>query len=448
MPDPKTAKPTVQHTRMATKDLRHPEKNPRKISRSRLEDLKRSIKADPDFLEVRRVVVNSFKGREGVIIGGNQRFEALKALGVKEIPVTVVCVPPEKEREWIVKDNAHHGETDPDMLAEMVLQDMENMQNALPSDEIDHIIDTFGPGADGKEEEEQAEDIAKGKHITKPGDVWVLGEHILVCGDSTDPDTLKTLLAGTKADMAFTDPPYNVDYGNHGNKRWGKDRKIANDKMDGAKWQAFTDAWMANLNAGVRGATYICMSCKEWPTVQQAFVRHGFRWSTTIIWVKDRFTLGRSDYQRQHEPILKGEPSKKDKNPVQEAPMEPILYGAPAGGTREWNGGRDEGDAWFFKRPGTNPIHPTMKPVELVVRAIINSSNKAGTVLDIFGGGGSTLIACEKTGRRARVVELDPGFCDAIIARYVGHTQDTKVFRNGKPHTWEGPVINLSGPHG
>jgi DNA modification methylase len=311
------------------------------------------------------------------------------------------------------------------------------------------VFDEYGAGGDqdGKSEEDQVDEIAgEKKHISVLGDVWQLGDHRLVCGDSTAKETLAALLAipGEQtmevAQMTFTDPPYNVDYGNHGNKKWGKHEKIANDKMDAGAWSGFVTAFLERIRENTAGAVYICMSCKEWPSLQAAFIAAGFHWSTTVLWIKDRFTLGRSDYQRQSEPILVGKVGK-----VRTAKAEPILYGWPGGVDRRWNGGRDEGDAWVFTRPSRNPIHPTQKPVELVAKAIANSSNRGDIVLDLFGGGGSTLIACERTGRRARISELAPGYVDAMIARYVGHTKNAELVRNGKPFTWNGPVITIEG---
>lgn len=436
---------TPKYERRSIKDLKPATYNPRRISKSRLEDLKRNIEADPMFLEVRPIIVNAYKGREGVIIAGHMRYLACKELGWGDVPCAVVSVPIDKEREWNVKDNAHHGEWDEERLAEMIFTEMKAMQHALPSDEYDRILNTYGP--ESKTEEDLVEEAAKtGNPITKLGDRWELGEHVLVCGDSTKQETLDHLLgAGKKADMCFTDPPYNVAYGESAKDNMRrKERKIANDKMDAPAWVIFVDGWMQQLAERVAGAVYICMSIKEWPSVQQSFVAHGFHRSDTILWVKHCFTLGRSDYQRQYEPILVGKPEKKT---VARAEAEPMLYGWHDKASHEWNGGRDQGDAWFFKRPSSNPIHPTMKPVELVAKAVANSSQRGGTVLDLFAGGGSTLIACERLSRKARCIELDPGFCDVIIGRWIGHTKEPNLKRNGKPYKWDGPIITLEGVH-
>lgn len=360
--------------------------NPRSISRSRLENLKRSMTADPDFLKVRPIIVNVRAGRYGIVIGGHMRLLAARALGWSEIPVVEVDVDARTEKAWNLKDNSHHGEWDNRAVAEMVLADPLAFEMAMPTDVLDQIFDEYGdkPGGAAKaSEEEQAEKIAEApKPITQPGDVWDLGEHRLVCGDSTKPATFAALMGEEKADMTFTDPPYNVDYGNHDNPRWGKKHeKIANDKMSDGAWAEFVRAFLARIKERTAGAVYICMSCKEWPSLHAAFVEAGFHWSTTVLWVKDVFTLGRSDYQRQHEPIMVGKTIKKAKT-------EPVLYGWPKGVERKWNGGRDEGDAWFLKRPRSNPVHPTQKPVELVAKAIVNSSNRGDVVLDCFAGGG------------------------------------------------------------
>lgn len=367
-------------------DLKLADYNPRRISKARFEDLKRSMKADPDFLEVRPIIVNVRKGRRGNVIGGHMRLLAARDLGYQTVPVVEVDVDERTEKAWNLKDNSHHGEWDRTAMAEMVMPDPVAFEHAIPTDMLDDILNEFGPDQEGeKTPEDQADAIAAAKeHETIPGDLWELGDHRLLCGDSTDAEAFKRLLGGEDAGMCFTDPPYNVDYGgkDHGNKRWStKHKKIANDKMEAGEWARFVKAFLENIRANVDGAVYICMSCKEWPTIHAAFLGSGFKWSDTIIWIKDVFTLGRSDHQHQHEPIMKGRPLKT-------APAEPILYGWPANIDRKWNGGRDEADAWFFKRPKTSPIHPTQKPVELVARAITSSSNRGDTVLDCFAGGG------------------------------------------------------------
>lgn len=425
-------------------DLREAEYNPRTITNSRLEDLKRGMKADPKFIHARPLIVNVAGDRYGVIIGGHMRFKAAKALGMLEIPcVEVADETSTEEQAWNVKDNSHHGEFDRDKLAEMIVPNAIDFQSAMPTDILDRLIDDYAVADETSTEEAQTEQASLGEPISKLGDVWILGDHVLVCGDSTDGEVYQKLLNGEKADMCWTDPPYNVAYGAtmKDKLRGTEDRKIANDDMDAMAFRDFLKAAMTHIIQNTKGACYVCMSSSELGAVKWAWEKAGGKWSTFIIWAKRNFTMGRSDYQRQFEPILYGKT-------VKTSNFEPILYGWPKEGDKEWFGGRGEGDVWFFDRPPTNPIHPTMKPVELVTKAITNSSKRGDIVIDAFGGGGSTLIACEKTSRRARVIELDPKFVDAIIARWIGHTKMYDIVRNGEAHHWEGFVVNLSGIHG
>ena len=219
------------------------------------------------------------------------------------------------------------------------------------------------------------------------------------CSAATPPCStdVERVLGGALADMAWTDPPYNVDYGNTSkDKQRGKGRKILNDNL-GDGFEAFLTDACTNLVSVTKGAIYIAMSSSELHTLQRAFAAAGGKWSTFVIWAKHTFTLGRADYQRQYEPIL---------------------YGWREGSDHYWCGARDQGDVWFFDKPAKNDLHPTMKPVALVERAIRNSSKTRDIVLDVFGGSGSTLIAAEKTGRQARLVELDPAYGDVIVQRW------------------------------
>ena len=214
------------------------------------------------------------------------------------------------------------------------------------------------------------------------------------------------MLGGQLADMTWTDPPYNVDYGSSAkDKLRGNKRKILNDDL-GAGFEAFLHDACTNILSVTKGASTSACRQSELHTLQRAFTAAGGKWSTFVIWAKHTFTLGRADYQRQYEPIL---------------------YGWPAGHDRYWCGARDQGDVWFFDKPARNDLHPTMKPVALVERAIRNSSKSRDIVLDPFGGSGSTLIACEKTGRQARLVELDPKYCDVIVQRWQDWAGGTAV---------------------
>jgi DNA modification methylase len=220
-------------------------------------------------------------------------------------------------------------------------------------------------------------------------------------------EAVEKVLAGGLADMVFTDPPYNVNYGATMKDKLRKSsRKIANDNL-GDGFEQFLRDTCINILAVTKGAVYVCMSSSELHTLEKAFREAGGHWSTFVIWAKNTFTMGRSDYQRQYEPIL---------------------YGWKEGTEHFWCGARDQGDVWFVKKPVSNDLHPTMKPVELVERAIHNSSKGRDTVLDPFGGSGTTLIACQKAGRHARLIELEPKYCDVIVRRWQEFTGKDAVY--------------------
>ena len=222
-------------------------------------------------------------------------------------------------------------------------------------------------------------------------------------------DGFSKVFHGELADMCFTDSPYNVNYSNSTkDKKKGKSRPILNDAL-GEEFAAFLYDACVNILTVTKSAVYMCMSSSELDTLQTAFREAGGKWSTFVIWAKNTFTLGRSDYQRQYEPIL---------------------YGWKQGADHYWCGDRDQGDVWFFDKPAKNDLHPTMKPIALVERAIRNSSKSRDIVLDPFGGSGTTLIAAERTGRRARLIELDPKYADVAVQRWQDQTGRTARTRS------------------
>ena len=237
--------------------------------------------------------------------------------------------------------------------------------------------------------------------VTVPGNLWLLNEHRLICSDAMHVESFERLMAGGLSDMVFSDPPYSVSYVGKTSRKL----TIKNDDL-GERFGTFLQHACANLLAFNKGAVYICMSSSELHTLKSAFESAGGHWSTFVIWAKNVFTLGRSDYQRQYEPIL---------------------YGWKEGTQHFWCGARDQGDVWFVNKPHLNDVHPTMKPVELVERAIRNSSKHRDTILDAFGGAGTTMIACEKTGRRARLIEIDPVYCDVALRRWQEFTGKAAV---------------------
>ncbi len=342
-------------------------------------------------------------GADGVIIAGHARVMAARKLGMSEAPVIVLDHLSEAQRRaLVIADNrlAQNAGWDEEMLRvelEALREDEFNLDLLGFADgEIEALLTEPDELVAGNTDEDSVPETPE-TAVTVPGDVWVLGEHRLLCGDSTRMEAIEKVLAGGLADMTWSDLPYNVNYGQTmKDKLREKHRRIANDNL-GPAFEPFLLDACANILAVTKGAVYICMSSSELHTLHKAFTAAGGHWSTFLIWAKNTFTMGRSDYQRQYEPIL---------------------YGWKRGTDHYWCGARDQGDVWFVKKPVANDLHPTMKPVELVERAIRNSSKKRDTVLDPFAGSGSTLIACEKTGRQARLIEIDPLYCDVIIRRY------------------------------
>lgn len=351
-------------------------------------------------------------GADDVIIAGHGRLLAAQRMGLKEVPIVRLPHLTETQRRaLVIADNkiALNAGWDEEMLA-LEMKELGDMDFDLDLlgfslDELKEL-EAFGePEPSGNADEDEVPEVPE-EAVTKSGDMWILGEHRLLCGDTTMVDDLKKLMADDTADMIFTDPPYNVNYGStmkdslryHAGTLGG--RKIMNDNLGDGFAQFLTDS-LSNLMMFNKGAAYVCMSSSELHTLYSAFVSAGGKWSTFIIWAKNTFTLGRADYQRQYEPIL---------------------YGWSADKKHYWCGDRDQSDVWEYNKPVRNDLHPTMKPVELVERAINNSSKVGDIVLDGFGGSGSTLIAAEKTRRKARLMELDPKFCDVIVRRWEEYT--------------------------
>ena len=352
-------------------------------------------------------------GADDVIIAGHGRLLAAQRMGLKEVPVVRLPHLTEiQRRALVIADNkiALNAGWDEEMLA-LEMKELEDMDFNLDilgfSEDVLKELEAFGePEQEGKTEDDDVPEVPE-EAVTKPGDIWVLGEHRLLCGDTTIYDDVKKLIQNDIATMIFTDPPYNVNYGSsmkdsiryHAGTLGG--RKIMNDNLGDGFAQFLTDS-LSNLMMFNKGAAYVCMSSSELHTLYSSFVAAGGKWSTFIMWAKNTFTLGRADYQRQYEPIL---------------------YGWRADNKKHyWCGDRDQSDVWEYNKPVRNDLHPTMKPVELVERAINNSSKVGDIVLDGFGGSGSTLIAAEKTRRKARLMELDPKFCGVIVRRWEEYT--------------------------
>lgn len=336
---------------------------------------------------------------QGTIIAGHGRVLAAQRLGLTEIPVMVAAGWSEaKRRLYVIADNklALNAGWDEELLS-LEIGDMKGMGFDLTLTGFGELeLEKLLLGTDDDGDPDEAPE-PPAEPISRPGDLWICGEHRVLCGDATVRADVDRLLDGELADMVFCDPPYNVNYANSAkDKLRGKNRPILNDAL-GEGFEALLHAASANMLAVTKGAIYICMSSSELDTLQKAFREAGGKWSTFVIWAKNTFTLGRADYQRQYEPIL---------------------YGWKDGAEHYWCGARDQGDVWFFDKPHKNDLHPTMKPVALVEHAIRNSSKSRDIVLDLFGGSGTTMIAAERTGRRARLLELDPRYVDVVVRRW------------------------------
>jgi DNA modification methylase len=368
-------------------------RNPRTHSDAQVAQIAASIR---EFGWTNPVLIDGENG----IIAGHGRVLAARKLALEQVPVIELAHMSEaQKRAYVLADNqlALNAGWD-EALLRLELADLSELGFDLgligfAEGELEGLL---AGERTGLTEDDEAPALPE-RAVTQPEDLWILGEHRLLCGDATVLPAVERVLDGQLADMTFTDPPYNVDYANSPKDRpRGKHRPIMNDDL-GSGFEAFLHDACANILAVTKGAVYVCMSSSELHTLQRAFTTAGGKWSTFVIWAKHTFTLGRADYQRQYEPVL---------------------YGWPAGHDRYWCGARDQGDVWFIDKPARNALHPTMKPVALVERAIRNSSKTRDIALDPFGGSGSTLIACDKTGRQARLLELDPKYCDVIVRRW------------------------------
>lgn len=372
---------------------------------------------DPEFEKIRRsieefgyvepIIVND----DMTIIGGHQRVKVLSALGFTEIDCVIVSVDKTKEKALNIALNKITGEWDTASLAQLLVElDKQNYNLELTGfdwDEAEKLLKTIEKADDGKDDDFEPEPPEQ--PISRRGDVWLLGRHRLMCGDSTVAEDMAVLLEGKRVEMVFTDPPWNVNYGATDHPSW-KQRTIQNDSMSEEDFRQFlskTFSRMADALA-VGGMAYVVMSAQEWGSLMPALSENGFHWSSTIIWNKDRLVLSRKDYHTRYEPIWYGW---KDGAPR----IHPLTD-------------RQQCDVWDIPRPSKSEEHPTMKPVELVERAIQNSSKRGNFVLDQFGGSGTTLIACENTGRTCYMMELDPKYADVIVHRYAEKAGGSEVF--------------------
>jgi len=347
------------------------------------------------------------------IIAGHGRVMAAKEEGISEIPcVFAEHLSDAQKRAYILADNrlALNAGWDDEMLS-VELSDLQanTFDLSLLGFSDAEMNKLMGGMENAKDDDFDVDAELQKPTLTKPGDLWLLGNHRLVCGDSTKPDTYALLMDGKSANLVVTDPPYNVNYE-------GSAGKIKNDHMAGdAFYQFLLDAFTQMETVMAQDASiYVFHADTEGLNFRKAFTEAGFYLSGTCIWKKQSLVLGRSPYQWQHEPVL---------------------FGWKKSGKHAWFSDRKQSTIWEFDKPRKNGEHPTMKPIPLLAYPIVNSSMTGCVVLDPFGGSGSTLIACEQTGRVCRMAELDERFCDVIVRRFiqqVGTDKDIYLSREGQ----------------
>lgn len=395
-----------------TADLLPADYNPRKDLKpgdAEYEKLKRFIE---QFGYVEPVIWNKTTGR---VVGGHQRLKVLIDMGMTEVDCVVVELSEEKALN--VALNKISGDWDKDKLALLIADlqgaDFDVSLTGFEPAEIDALFkDTLKDGV-------KDDDFDVGAELEKPtfskaGDIWTLGRHRLICGDSTKAETFDMLMGSTKANLVITDPPYNVNYE-------GSAGKIKNDNMADEAFYNFLLAAYTQMHSAMAddASIYVFHADTEGLNFRRAFADAGFYLSGCCIWKKQSLVLGRSPYQWQHEPCL---------------------YGWKKNGKHQWYTGRKETTIWEFDKPKKNGDHPTMKPIPLLAYPIMNSTMSSAVVLDPFGGSGSTLIACEQTDRICYTVELDEKFCDVIVKRYieqVGSADEVSVIRDGLSYKYK-----------
>ena len=358
--------------------------NPRVIKDDKFEKLKKSISEFPKMMELRPIVVDD----NNIVLGGNMRLKALNELGYKEVPDTWIKkatdLTDDEVRRFIIVDNVGYGDHDWQMLnTEWNIEELSEWGLDIPSfeaKELDAVEDDYDVPVGGVET-----DIVD-------GDLFEIGEHRLLCGDSTDSDQVARLMNGEKADMCHTDPPYNINCDGGSKKR----DKIANDKLE--NFPSFLYDVYTSISTVLKngGAIYIWHASSETHNFIQQFLNAGFLFKSYIIWNKNNSTFGRSDYHWKHEPCI---------------------YGWLDGGSHKWYGDRKQTTVWDIEMPSKSLEHPTMKPIQLCSKPLDNSSKQGDIVLDVFLGSGSTMVAAHQLKRKCYGMELDPKYCQVIIDR-------------------------------
>jgi len=403
----------MQIEKLKIEQLTPSDYNPRKDLKPgdvEYDKLKRSIE---QFGYVEPVIWNKTTGR---VVGGHQRLKVLIDMGITEVDCVVVELSEAKEKALNVALNKISGDWDKDKLA-LLIADLQgaDFDVSLTGFDPAELDDLFKDSIKDKIKDDDFDVDAELKQppVTKLGDLWTLGRHRLVCGDSTKAETFAALMDDRKANLVITDPPYNVNYE-------GSAGKIKNDNMANDAFYNFLLTAFQNTEAVMAddASIYVFHSDTEGLNFRRAFSDAGFYLSGCCIWKKQSLVLGRSPYQWQHEPVL---------------------YGWKKTGKHQWYSGRKETTIWEFDKPKKNGDHPTMKPIPLLAYPIMNSSMSNTLVLDPFGGSGSTLIACEQSDRSCATIELYEKYCDVIVKRYieqVGSADKVSVQRDGLTYSY------------
>ena len=375
-------------------------KNPRVIKDEKFAKLVKSITDFPQMLEKRPLVCFTDTDGKLVVLGGNMRLKAAKEIGLKELPVIIADDWTEEQKaQFLIKDNVGFGEWQWDELAaDWDAQQLQDWGLDLPKD--------FAIDPEAEEDDFEIPDQVETDIVL--GDLFEIGQHRLLCGDSTQTDTFKALFGEQLADLVVTDPPYNVAYE-------GKTKDaltIKNDSMaDGNFYQFLYDFYTA-LGSYTKpgGAWYVWHADIEGINFRKAFVDSGFHLSSVLIWNKNTMVMGRSDFHWKHEPCL---------------------YGWKEGAAHGWYSDRKQTTVLEFDRPSRNAEHPTMKPIPLFAYQIGNSSKQGDIVADGFGGSGTTMVACHQMNRKAYLVEFDPKYCQVIIDRMRKLDPSLVIKKNG-----------------
>lgn len=345
--------------------------------------------------------------KDMTVIGGHQRLKVLKEMGIVEVEYIIVDLDKTNEKALNIALNKIQGDWDEEkleaLLQELKLEDFDTNLTGFDFDEVDEILkDVNGSKEDDFDVDSAYEEIEE--PITKPGDVWILGKHRLMCGDSAQKEDVMRLMNNQDADMLLTDPPYNVDYVG----KTSEALKIKNDNMSDNQFYEFLKKVFENMYSVTKeGASiYVFHADTEGLNFRKAFKDAGYKLAECLIWKKDCFVMGRQDYQWQHEPIL---------------------YGWKEGAAHHFINDRTQSTILEFDRPRQSSLHPTMKPIDLVARLLKNSSKENDKILDLFGGSGSTIIAAEQLNRNCYTMELDPKYCDVIVKRWESLTNKEAI---------------------